>query len=89
MKNSCDVLVVVHWKVTRKLTVNGGPVVLENCLCLPDFDVELFPFILDYGTADAVEGRPQTSSSYYLVDLSNGRREAIIADSAQNDHEGR
>ena len=74
-------LVIQDWKVTQKVGVSGV-VAFGQHLRLPGFDLDLFPFVLDYGTGRLGSER---SATYDLVNLKTGRRYTLVCGSAQND----
>ena len=57
---------------------------LEKSSLLPDFDFELFPFIIDYGTTGNDGHSLVKSHSFNLVNIRSGRIDTLINGSAQN-----
>ena len=80
---SQKLLELVNWKVTRKLDVYRNGLNLASHLLLPGFDVEEFPFVLDYGTSNS--GGISIKSDYFnLINVKTGSKSNLIRGSAQN-----
>ena len=73
LKDTDEILVTKNWKVINKVQVSNQ-VALGQHLLLPGFDIEEFPFVVTYA-----------NNSYDLINVSTGRRDALIKDSAKND----
>ena len=78
-----DLLVISDSKVISKVKVEGG-YNLERSLLLPDFDIDHFPFLVDYGSTENDGHTVMKSHAFKLVNLSTGRVNILIASSAQN-----
>ena len=76
-----DLLVATNCQVVRRVTVSSG-FNLERSLLLPDFDVELFPFLVDYGSTADDGHSVKKSYSFNLVNVQTGHVDVLIKGSA-------
>ena len=83
MQAGLDLLVMSNWQITSKVAMTSG-FNLEKSSLLPDFDFELFPFIVDYGTTGNDGHSLIKSHSFNLVNIRSGRVDTLINGSAQN-----
>ena len=83
MQAGLDLLVMSDWQIASKVTMTSG-ISLEKSSLIPDFDFELFPFIVDYGSTDDNGHSMIKSHSFNLVNIRSGRVDTLINGSAQN-----